>query len=332
MIYLPFPTSTTEETILNSLNEELALKPYQLYRAQDLMKHDFPPIATTKAIAFLLGVSPGTIYHMAKCPERYYRVYSVPKKSGGERQIESLRIVLKVVQRWIYYNILVKVKLSENVYGFIPGKNIFTNAHKHINSKNLLVVDINNFFPSISKCKVFDIFRNAGFTVRVSYVLSGLCTFEGRLPQGAPTSPMLANIAFASSDTILSDLSERWGCIYTRYADDLAFSGDRHFNKDDIQIISEILNGNGFQINNNKSRILGKGSRQVIAGLVINKYGLPPREKRRKWRALFYNVSKNPQEVKTKESQLRGIASFVKQYNPSIASAYFEIANRTAGK
>jgi retron-type reverse transcriptase len=143
---------------------------------------------------------------------------------------------------------------------------------------------------------------------------------------------MLANIAFASSDTILSDLSERWGCIYTRYADDLAFSGDRHFNKDDIQIISEILNGNGFQINNNKSRILGKGSRQVIAGLVINKYGLPPREKRRKWRALFYNVSKNPQEVKTKESQLRGIASFVKQYNPSIASAYFEIANRTAGK
>jgi len=332
MIYLPFSSSSTEETILNVLTDELGLKPYQVHQAQKLMHFGFPPIATTKTLSYLLGVSDGIIYTMSKFPENYYRLYSIPKKSGGERQIESPRIILKVVQRWLYLNILIKVKLSDNVNGFVPGKNIFSNAKPHINSKNLMVIDIQNFFPSIPKRNVFNIFRNAGFTVRVSYVLAGLCTFEGRLPQGAPTSPMLANIAFAPVDTRLRDLAESWGCIYSRYADDLAFSGDRHFTKQDIFAISELLENNGFHVNNVKSRITGKGSRQVVAGLVINKYGLPTREKRRRWRALFHDASENPKEIKETTAQLRGIASFVKQYNPKLASSYFDIANKTAGK
>jgi retron-type reverse transcriptase len=256
MTYLPFPSSSANETLLNTLSDELKLKPYQIQKALELMRFGLPPLATIQTLSYLLGVSDGILYQMAKYPERYYRIYHIQKKSGGERQIESPKIILKVVQRWIYYNILIKVNLSESVNGFIPGKNIFTNAKAHTNSKNLMVIDIHNFFPSITKRRVFYIFKKLGFTVRVAYLLSGLCTFDGRLPQGAPTSPMLANLAFASSDTHLKDIAERWGCVYSRYADDLAFSGDRHFNNKDIHLISEILGDNGFQINNSKSRML----------------------------------------------------------------------------
>ena len=316
------------EDLIGTLQEELGLSPSEIAKAKELLEKNLPPLAKPEVLSFLFGVSNRLIYSMSRSSEQYYRVYKVKKRRGGTRQIEAPRRYLKLIQRWIHFHILRTHELPSAVTGFVRGKNIFSNAQPHLPSKNLMVLDIKDFFPSVGWKEVVNIFESFGFPIKVSNLLAGLCTFESRLPQGAPTSPALANLAFLPIDRTLQDLAVSWGCMYTRYADDIAFSRDIPFHRKDMKEVSKIVRQWAFHTNYKKSRIIGSGGRQVLAGLVVNTSGLPPRYKRRRWRAIFHQAANEPTKYLGQSSMLKGIAAFVNEYNNELSTNYFNIADQ----
>ena len=331
MNYLPSYISLQyAEDLIGTLQEELGLGPDELSKARELLDKNLPPLVKPEVLPFLFGISNRLIYSMSRSSEKYYRVYKISKRRGGTRQIEAPRRFLKLIQRWIYFHILRTHELPSTVTGFVRGKNIFSNAEPHIPQKNLMVLDIKDFFPSVGWKELVKIFKSFGFPIKVSILLAGLCTFRSRLPQGAPTSPTLANLAFLPIDRALQDLAKGWDCIYTRYADDIAFSGDLPFHRKDMREVSKIVRQWGFHINYKKSRIIGSGGRQILAGLVVNTSGLPPRYKRRRWRAIFHQAAHEPTKYLGQSSKLKGIAAFVNEYNKEVATNYFNIADNIA--
>ncbi len=319
---------SAESSSLDILSEELTWGPDEQRQAQEFLTRGLPPLVSTLVLPFLFGVRPKFLAAMGHLPERYYRRFQVPKRGGGTRTIESPRTTLKVIQRWINDHILSRSEFSEAVCGFVRGKNIFNNGRPHAAGRNLMVIDITDFFPSIPLAKIAEVFNTYGFAEPVVKQLSALCSLEGRLPQGAPTSPAISNIVFASADRELEQLAASWQCRYTRYADDLAFSGARMLSSGDEQRVAAIFQGAGLSVNSRKTRRIGPGGRQIITGLIVNANALPPRWKRRRWRATFHRASRYPHEFQGRVAELRGIAAFVNQYDPELASRYFEIAGR----
>ena len=264
---------------------------------------------------------------MSARPTNYYQAFRLPKKTGGYREIVAPRRFLKTIQRWILHNILTHLPKSPHVHGFVSEGSIFTNAAPHLSNRNIFACDLQDFFPSVSKARVLDVLKeHLPYPQPVARQLAGLCTRQAVLPQGSPTSPALANSAFHVADANLARLAGRWGCVYTRYADDLAFSGSRVFGRNDLESVGTIVTAAGFSLNPRKTRFLGPGSRQLVAGIVVNHSGLPPRSTRRRWRALFHRAELFPREFRDRGTQLAGIASFVKQYDSDLAMRYFKVA------
>ncbi|MFC2010146.1 reverse transcriptase family protein [Chloroflexota bacterium] len=329
MNYLPpYLSLQYTEDLLVTLQEEFGLDTTELSKATELLDSKLPPLVRPEILAFLFGISYRFIKTMSMNSHDYYRTYKIAKRAGGYRRIEAPRRFLKVIQKWIYLNILSTRQLPPAITGFVRGRNIFSNAEPHKPNKNLMVIDIKDFFPSVTYQEVYQVFKNFGFQRKVLTLLTGLCTLDNRLPQGAPTSPFIANLAFNPVDLALQDLAKGWDCTYTRYADDIAFSGNTTFSRKDIKAVSQILGQSGFNINTRKTRIIGSGGRQILTGLVVNASGLPPRYKRRRWRAMFHQASLEPVKYVGQAQSLKGIASFINEYNSELASNYIHIADQ----
>jgi retron-type reverse transcriptase len=320
---LPLLVSIPEQPeSLNFLIEQLNFDNEQTENARNLIQHGLPPLVTPAVLPYLFGVSHKFIGYLIKYPNRVYKTFSIKKSNGGYREIRAPMSYLKIIQQWIYSQICSKFPLHQSATGFVKTRNIFYNGNIHENNGNLLVVDIANFFPTIKLAQVISVFLNFGFPIVVSKQLASLCCFNNSLPQGAPTSPCLANIISKPMDDELFKLSSKWGCHYSRYADDIAFSGKKLFNPEDISEISTIIRKHGFTPNANKIRIIGRGGRQVVAGLVVNQTAKPPRQIRKKWRALFHQVEHHPELFYDKTSLLIGITAFINQYDPTLARKY----------
>ena len=319
----------TKASAVRAMGRELGLDSQEVTRAVNLLAEGFPPLTRRAWLPFLFGVSPKLIGHMSARSDRHYRKFRIVKKAGGYRNIVTPRRFLKTIQRWMLHNIFVHLPRCESTHGFVRERNIFTNAAQHLAGKNLMAVDINDFFPSVFRQRVVEVLQtHLPYSQDVATQLAGLCTLNGSLPQGAPTSPALANIAFVTADRRLTALSKTWDCTYTRYADDLAFSGERQFTKQDLKKVQMIIESEGFRINRRKSRIVGSGDRQIVAGIVVNDRGLPPRETRKRWRAMFHRANLYPHEFRDRVHQLLGVASFVNQYSPDLARRYCDVAQR----
>ena len=328
MNYLPpYLSLQHTEDLIGTLRDEFGLNADEVSKANELLNNNLPPLVRPEILSFLFGISYRFLNTMSRNSGRYYRIYKISKRAGGFRQIEAPRRFLKLIQKWIYINILSKQQLPSSVTGFVRDKNIFSNAEPHKPNKNLMVIDIKNFFPSVHYQAVYEIFNNLGYPGEVSTLLTGLCTLHMRLPQGAPTSPSIANLVFQPVDLVLLDLAAGWDCSYTRYADDIAFSGNAQFSQNEIKIVSNILKEWGFRINPRKTRIIGGSGRQILTGLVVNTSGLPPRTKRRRWRAMFHQASIKPAKYMGQSQSLEGIASFINEYNHELYLKYLAIAN-----
>lgn len=327
MYRLPFAISLEKATdLLKTIDNEFALSVEETTVARKLLESGLPPLVRRRILSHLFGISLSLLLSMSSNPELCYRRYRIRKASHGYRRIEAPRRFLKIVQRWIYDYILSTVAIPPSAHAFVPGKDIFSNVQPHLRSKNIMVIDIKDFFPSIKENQVKRVFKELGFPVKVTITLTDLCTLDRRLPQGAPTSPALANIIFSPVDNQLTNLAKEWQCEYTRYADDLIFSGSMRFANTHRLHATKIIEAAGFRINTRKARIIGSGGRQVVAGLVANEKGLPPRLKRMNWRAQFHQAASNPERFKGDGLKLMGIAAFVNQYNPILSENYKEIA------
>jgi RNA-directed DNA polymerase len=229
--------------------------------------------------------------------------YRVLAKSGGSvRLIEAPKARLKVMQQKLLTQILESIPTHLAVHGFVRGRSIKTFAEPHAGKHVVLRMDLKDFFPTLSRAQIQAFFRTAGYPERVADLLGGLCTnstpqsvwkeidskarpfvaFEanqlyGRahVPQGAPTSPTLANLCMYRTDCRLSGLARAAGATYTRYADDLAFSGGEPFAKGVGRFaahVAAILREEGFAVNHRKTRVMRRGVQQCLAGVVTNEH------------------------------------------------------------
>jgi len=228
----------------------------------------------------------------------HYHYRLLAKKSGKLRLIEAPKPRLKQIQRQMLSEILDKIPVHAAAHGFVKGRSIKTFATPHIGQSVVVRMDLQDFFPSFAARRIQAFFRTVGYPESVADLLGGLATNAARfnagqdaeidpsqlkaaralyarphLPQGAPTSPALANLCAYRLDCRLSALAQKAGATYTRYADDLAFSGDGDFKKRAERFTTyaaAIALEEGFQVNHHKTRIMSQGVRQHLAGLVTN--------------------------------------------------------------
>ena len=261
--------------------------------AENLVNHNFPVVFDLFHLSLLLGMPWESLSFYIFCDiEKLYLTRTIPKRSGGERNLSIPCATLKYIQRWILDNVLYNMFISQYSMAFVKSKSILTNAQVHLGSEAILNMDIKDFFPSIPFLKVYQLFRYYGYTKEVSYLFTRLCTYKDALPQGSPTSPYLSNLVCFKLDIRLSILAQKYCAKYTRYADDMTFSGSKSIHKL-IPIVIEILSDEGFEINSQKTRFTDKAQRQEITGLNINSGKVNvPRSYIRKFEQEIYYCSK----------------------------------------
>ena len=257
------------------------------------------------ALSRLLGVSKRRLaYHLFHNPEPY-RTYEIPKRSGAPRRIDAPCPGLKAIQRRIARRILNRQPLPKTAHGFRRRRSILTNARIHVRQPMLVKLDISDFFPTITFPRVLGLFRSIGFEQKVAVLLAKLCTLDGRVPQGAPTSPAISNIICARLDRRLFGLARKAGARYTRYADDMTFSGPAEI-KSLIPMVRRIVAEEGFQLAEGKTHVVRACRQQRVTGLVVNERPNAPRKQRRLLRAILHNAARDGLEAQNRD----GIANF----------------------
>jgi RNA-directed DNA polymerase len=222
-------------------------------------------------------------YSNSKIAKVRYLKFAIKKKSGGERIIKAPVSGLKLIQRCL--NLIFNAVFTShlNATGFVPGKNIVDNAKVHTGKNYVYNIDIKDFFPSVEFRRIKTVLTIPPFNLpdKVAFVIANLCCDEGSLPQGAPTSPTLTNIICQRLDRKLTGLSKRYGCYYTRYADDITFSSYHNifqikekdselFYSQFILDLNVILKEQNFLMNPTKTRLQKIGYRQEVTGLTVN--------------------------------------------------------------
>ena len=257
---------------------------------RELSRKDLPIIFEFNHLAALLGRTKVYLASAVNSSESHYRSFNLPKRNGGFREILAPYPALLECQRWINNFILPKIGVHECCHGFVKNSSIISNAKPHLNQKTLLHMDIKNFFHSINKKRVLKIFRTAGYSPNVAFYLASLCCCGDMVPQGAATSPSISNIIAFGLDVRLSKLAKSYSLIFTRYADDLTFSGD-YIPYTFIKIVDDIIKDYGFKVNDKKTYLsLGPGKRIVTGLSVVGSELKVPRKYKRKLRQEVYYI------------------------------------------
>jgi len=252
-----------------------------------------PVIKTLDDFSNITHVSKYTIYQLSRHADKYYKTYTIPKKSGKLRTISQPSKKLKGLQSWILVNILDKLKVSSSCKGFEKGSSTVENVEPHRGASAILALDLQDFFPNVKRNQVYSIIKTVGYNVTISTLLTNLCTFEGALPQGSPCSPKLANLSAWSLDIRIQGYVGKRGITYTRYADDMTFSA---LNPSKvvkiITMITSIIKDENFKVNSAKTRIAGAARAKKVTGLVISddNYGIGKR-KYKELRAKIYHLT-----------------------------------------
>ncbi len=254
-----------------------------------------------------------------------YHTYRLPKKSGGNRTITVPDSRLKQLQRRLLDRGFNHIRLHEAVHGFRRGHSIATNAAAHVGQQMVVNVDICKFFPStkyqliVTACQ-----RVAGgkLSPRATMFLADLCSFRGALPTGAPTSPVIGNIVLTPVDRAVAKVCDRFNITYTRYADDLTFSGHGDTHRV-IPFVDRCLADYGFKLEQKKINLFRRGRRQMVTGLVVNeKVNLPRRIRRRLRAAVDRRLRGNTphwHDQPMSDQQLRGHLSILNMVDPAEA-------------
>ncbi len=330
----PLVSFRDTKQLLSAVRDAPWIEASELAELERELARGLTPVACPHILGTLIGVSPKLLWAMATRPSRYYRSFSIPKRSGGVREIDTPRVFLKVVQWWILDRVLIphaERTLPESVCGFRPGRSTLDAAAPHMGARFLLRCDIEEFFPSVSWDAVNKVFKGVGYGPAPRRLLSNLTTLHGRLPQGAPTSPVLANLAFLGCDRRLDRLARNGGLTYSRYADDLFFSGPSLPSEGFVKKVERALATGGFRINAKKTRVAGPNERRAVTGFSITSASgrpQPIRRQRRELRLMFHRAESQPSALVDQALSLSGWASYVNMYDPVLGAEYREIAAR----
>jgi RNA-directed DNA polymerase len=319
-----------------------------------------PALATPGDLTDWLGLSPEQLDWLSderrghgravKPALQHYHYAWLSKRTGTPRLIEAPKPRLKAIQRRILHEILCAVPVHDRANGFVAGRSCLSGAQVHAGEAVVATFDLAEFFPSIGLPRIHGIFRSLGYPWAVARRLAGLCTTVtprdvfrrlpesqrpdwGRqalygvphLPQGAPTSPVLANLLAWVLDRRLDGLAGAAGANYTRYADDLAFSGDAGFARGlgrFHEAIVTVVRDEGFSLNTAKTRIMPRNMCQRVTGIVVNEHCNVGRAAFDTLKAILHNcVHTGPAEQNRAglpdfRGHLAGRVAWVEQVNP----------------
>jgi len=356
------------------LVREVLIAPPRMLPAAAAEEWELPAIDSPGDLAKWLGLDSGELRWFADLKAlgykgsgeqlRHYHYRILAKRFGSVRLIEAPKPRLKDLQRQILQWILEEVPPHPAVHGFVKGRSIKTFVAAHVGQRVVLRMDVRDFFPTFGGVRIQNLFRTLGYPEAAADLLGGICTNatprdvwygiaadlgpvcvgEARrlyarphLPQGAPTSPALANISFYRLDCRLAALAKSAGASYTRYADDLAFSGGEAFEKGVEHFglqVAAILLEEGFAVNHRKTRVMRQGVRQHLAGLVTNQRPNIVRRDFDRLKAVLTNCVRLGPESQNRErrprfrAHLEGRVAFVEMVTPNKGKRLREILER----
>jgi RNA-directed DNA polymerase len=300
--------------------------------ARNLEEKGLPIIFDSIHLAKLIGIRTEELYSYYELAQTLYRTAVIPKKTGGSRKLNAPSENLKYIQKWIVENVLYRLDTSKVATGFVPRKSIVDNAKPHVGKECIINLDLKDFFPSIKYIWVYNLFKSLGYTRHLSMLFTGICTLNNELPQGAPSSPYLSNLICEKLDSRLSGLAEHIGACYTRYADDLTFSGSKEITKY-IKLIKRVIKEEKFELNEKKVRVRFSYHQQMVTGLVVNdKLSVPQKTKKYLRQQIYYakkyGVSSSLEKQGVTKSNynghLFGLAYFIKMVEPDCGTEFIE--------
>ncbi|MGD8588661.1 MAG: reverse transcriptase family protein, partial [Chromatiales bacterium] len=324
-----------------------------------LISFPLPELKTWKDLRLWLGLSVAELAWFADREGRqsgvgeaklhHYRYRWLKKPSGAQRLLEIPKVRLKTIQRQILHELLDRVPVHAAAHGFRRHRSCLSYVTPHIGQAVVLRMDLQDFFHRVPVARIGALFRRLGYPPTVARLLQGLCThasspilagqvfdtipWESRqllrhkhLPQGAPSSPAIANLCAWRLDCRLQGVAERFGLAYTRYADDLAFSGSRELLRLAPflrALVGKIALEEGFLINQRKTRLQTRAQSQRLAGIVINERPNLPRREYDELKAILYNCvrygpdSQNRKRHADFRSYLAGRIAYASWLNPA---------------
>ena len=330
--------------------------------AEALAKLGLPVLSTPADVAAALSVTIPQLrwlaFHSEASTVSHYVRFEVPKRSGGTRQLAAPQPHLAAAQQWVLANILSRVPPHGAAHGFVPGRSTVTNAAPHVGRAVVVGADLTDFFPTVTFARVRGVFRQLGYSPAVATVLALLCTESPRrtvtyanrpfhvatgpraLPQGACTSPALSNLAARRLDSRLSGIGRKLGFAYTRYADDLTFSGGAEQLAKVGYLLARlrhIAQDEGFAVNEKKTRVLRQSASQQVTGVVVNQRPGVPRDVVRRLRAILHRAqfeglpAQNRENHPHFEAWVRGMVAYVQMVNPDQARPLREALDALPG-
>jgi retron-type reverse transcriptase len=310
-----------------------------------LTARGLPLIEDSEDLATQMGITLGALrwltYHRRSATLVHYHRFTIAKKTGGVRCISAPKPLLAQAQGWVLDNILDKLTVEPAAHGFVRGRSIVSNATPHVGKAVVVNMDLRDFFPSITFRRVKGLFQTFGYSEHVATVLALVCTepprveaqLDGKvywvalgdrvLPQGACTSPAITNALCRRLDRRLSGLAKRHGFAYTRYADDLTFSGDNGKAVGRLlRSVRSIVQGEGLAEHPRKTRVMRRANRQEVTGVVVNSRPTVSRAEVRELRAILHNAARHGLESQNREKRpqfaayLRGRVEFIRMVDP----------------
>jgi retron-type reverse transcriptase len=326
-----------------------------------LKRFNLPALYTESDLADWLGVSLGRLrwftHDNAADTVWHYTRRTIPKRSGGERVILAPKKDLKALQRKVLDELVARIPVTASAHGFVRGRSIVSNAEPHTGKGVVLNLDLKDFFPSVTYPRVRGALIAHGYPFAVASALALLCTEYDREPyehegvkffisvgprhlvQGAPTSPALANLVAWRLDKRLTGMASARGYAYTRYADDLTFSGDNEAALAAVRVLAQkIIHDEHFAPNVKKTRIAKQSARQMVTGLVVNDSVATPRKLRKHLRAILHNAettglaAQNREERRDYAAYLQGLIAHVHNASPTHAAKLRGALAKVTGK
>jgi retron-type reverse transcriptase len=332
-------------------------------RTEDLERLGLPVLSTPADVAAALNLSVPRLrwlaFHTEVATRTHYVQFTVPKKNGGERVLSAPHRNLARAQRWVFEQIVSRLPAEPPAQGFLRGRGILTNAQAHQGRKVVVNLDLEGFFPSIGFPRVRKVFERLGYSPAVATIFALLCTECPRrgmtldgvcyqvataprgLPQGACTSPGLSNQVARRLDRRLGGLAAKLGLNYTRYADDLTFSGDDSLEGRVGYLLARvrhIAQDEGFRVNEAKTRVLRRHRAQTVTGLVVNDRPGVPRAEVRRIRAILHQARSDGLDRQNREgipnfrAWLRGKIAFVAMARPELGAHLLAQLNDLEGR
>lgn len=335
----------------------LILRPSRM-SAPPLGLHEaaLPPIHTYEDLADFLGLTPERLSWLTSPAQHFrdavdgrrgaslhYHAHLLPKRTGGVRLIEEPKPELKLAQRRLLDGLLHAVPMHEAAQGFVPGRSVLEHAAAHTGQAVVVRFDLQDFFPSIRASRIHALWRTLGYPDGVARTLTTLCCTRtpravrqqlrdagaldwlaakrlasAHLPQGAPTSPALANLCCFRLDLRLDGLARAWDARYTRYADDLVFSGSELLRSRLSSLmawVGGIVVDEGFVLNRGKTRCLPQHRQQLVTGIVVNRYPNLSRDEFDRLKACLHRCAREPVPDAGQREVLRGRIAWASQLN-----------------